>query len=281
MLSFGCRAVYWRPPTDLLAGEPRMTRTLSIGAVLVTTFIVAGGTWCERMMAQSQRRGAAPAMHADPLWPRPLPNHWILGSITGVAVDARDHIWVVHRGMTPDSMPSTEAGLASNPVGAEICCQPAPQVLEFDAAGALVSNWGGPGANYEWPVSPGGVAIDDAGNVWITAAGVPEAPVNGVGATGARAGGGRAAAPGAGGAAGAGGAVGAARGAAGAAGTGGAAGAAAGGGGAGRPAGGGGGGRAATPPRPTDAHVLEFSATGQFILQIGKAGETAKDNPAN
>jgi hypothetical protein len=65
--------------------------------------------------------------------------------------------------MTPDSMPSTEAGLASNPVSAEICCLPAPQVLEFDAAGALLSSWGGPGGNYEWPVSPGGVAIDDAG----------------------------------------------------------------------------------------------------------------------
>jgi DNA-binding beta-propeller fold protein YncE len=214
-------------------------------------------------------------MHADPLWPRPLPNHWILGSVTGVAVDTRDHIWVVHRGMTPDSMPATEAGLASNPVSAEICCQPAPQVLEFDATGALVSSWGGPGGNYEWPVSPGGVAIDDAGNLWITAAGPPEPPVNGVGATGARAGGGRAAAPAGGrGAPGAGGAA--------AAGAGSAAGAAGGGGAAGRAAGGGGGGgRAATPPRPTDAHVLEFSATGQFIRQIGKAGETAKDNPAN
>ena len=34
----------------------------------------------------------------DPLWPKPLPNHWLFGSVTGVAVDAQDHIWVVHRG---------------------------------------------------------------------------------------------------------------------------------------------------------------------------------------
>src|SRR5579864_6461981 len=39
-----------------------------------------------------------PSFTVDPLWPKPLPNHWLLGSITGVAVDARDHIWVVHRG---------------------------------------------------------------------------------------------------------------------------------------------------------------------------------------
>jgi len=261
-----------------------MRRTLAIGALFFTIFVVAGGTWHARMTAraQAQGRSASSSMHADPLWPRPLPNHWILGSVTGVAVDSHDHIWVVHRGMTPDSMPATEAGLVSNPVSAEICCQPAPQVLEFDATGALLSSWGGPGANYEWPVSPGGLAIDDSGNVWITAAGLPEPPVNGVGATGARAGGGRAAAA-PGGAAGAGGAAAGAAGAGGAAAgaSGGAAGAA-GGQAAASPAGQGrGGGRAATPPRPTDAHVLEFSATGQFIRQIGKAGETAKDNPAN
>jgi hypothetical protein len=33
------------------------------------------------------------------MWPKPLPNHWILGSVTGVAVDARDHVWIVHRGI--------------------------------------------------------------------------------------------------------------------------------------------------------------------------------------
>ena len=30
---------------------------------------------------------APPKAEVDPLWPKPLPNHWILGSITGVAVD--------------------------------------------------------------------------------------------------------------------------------------------------------------------------------------------------
>jgi DNA-binding beta-propeller fold protein YncE len=67
-------------------------------------------------------------------------------------------------------------GLATNPPGSELCCRPAPFVLEFDPAGNLVSHWGGPGEGYEWPRSPGGMAIDGAGNVWIAAAGATDTP---------------------------------------------------------------------------------------------------------
>jgi len=118
---------------------------------------------------------AAPTFTVDPLWPKPLPNHWLLGSVTGVAVDAQDHVWVVHRGY--DSFTArTEIGMATNPKTSQDCCLPAPFVLEFDAAGALVSHWGGPGTGYDWPVSPGGITVDAKGNVWITAAGPPEIP---------------------------------------------------------------------------------------------------------
>ena len=115
---------------------------------------------------------APPKAEVDRLWPRPLPNHWILGSITGVAVDARDHVWVVHRGQASLN-PTTESALNATPPGSEYCCAAAPFVLEFDAAGALVSHWGGPGTGYNWPLNPGGIAVDAAGNVWITAAGAP------------------------------------------------------------------------------------------------------------
>jgi DNA-binding beta-propeller fold protein YncE len=121
------------------------------------------------------RQTPAPALEVDPLWPKPLPNHWLLGSVTGVAVDSRDHVWVVHRGY--DSMTArTEIGAATNPKTADECCVPAPPVLEFDAAGTLVGHWGGPGTGYEWPVSPGGITVDAQGNVWIAAAGPPEIP---------------------------------------------------------------------------------------------------------
>jgi hypothetical protein len=39
---------------------------------------------------------SGPTYQVDPLWPKPLPNHWILGSVTGLAVDSQDHIWLVH-----------------------------------------------------------------------------------------------------------------------------------------------------------------------------------------
>jgi hypothetical protein len=130
--------------------------------------------------ARQTRSGGAPApqFHVDPLWPKPLPNHWILGSVTGVAVDAQDHIWIVHRGM--DSLTArTEAGLATDPPTAEACCAPAPAVLEFDQAGTLVSHWGGPGQGYEWPRTPSGIFVDAKGNVWIAGAAAPAAGVGG------------------------------------------------------------------------------------------------------
>ena len=119
---------------------------------------------------------APPSFTVDPLWPRPLPDHWLLGSVTGVAVDAQDHIWVVHRGY--DSMTArTEIGAATSPRTSEECCVPAPPVLEFDGAGTLVGHWGGPGQGYEWPQSNHGVHVDYKGNVWIGGNGEKDAHI--------------------------------------------------------------------------------------------------------
>jgi DNA-binding beta-propeller fold protein YncE len=117
-------------------------------------------------------RGAAvqvPRFEVDPLWPNPLPNRWLLGSATGVAVDERDHVFVVHR--TDSFNRRTEIGLATDPPTGE-CCAPAPNVLEFDAAGNLVGHWGPTaGASYRWPEANAGIALDGSGNVWIGGAG--------------------------------------------------------------------------------------------------------------
>ena len=145
-----------------------MTRIVPFAAMSLVALALAP-------VRPAAQQAAAPTFQADPLWPKPLPNHWLLGSVTGVAVDAQDHIWIVHRGY--DSMTArTEIGAATNPKTADECCVPAPQVLEFDAAGNLLAHWGGPGDKYEWPVSPGGIAVDSTGSVWITAAGPPEIP---------------------------------------------------------------------------------------------------------
>jgi DNA-binding beta-propeller fold protein YncE len=145
--------------------------------------------------------GVAPRFEVDPFWPKPLPNHWILGSAIGVSVDSRDHVWIVHRQQSLNQRTEGSAG-NSTPEGA--CCAAAPPVLEFDAAGNLVGSWGGPGEGYDWPASNHGITVDHMDNVWI-------------------------------------------------------------------------GGN-----DPKDAHVLKFSRTGQFLLQLGKPeqGEGSND-PVN
>ena len=44
----------------------------------------------------------APQFEVDPFWPKPLPNHWVMGMTIGVSVDAQDHVWIVHRSGSND-----------------------------------------------------------------------------------------------------------------------------------------------------------------------------------
>jgi DNA-binding beta-propeller fold protein YncE len=109
--------------------------------------------------------GMAPLFEVDPFWPKPLPDHWVLGSVVGVGVDSRDHVYIIHRGaMTLNER--TEMGAATDPPSGE-CCLPAPYVLEFDPEGNLMNSWGGEGEGYTWPASNHGIAIDPMDNVWI------------------------------------------------------------------------------------------------------------------
>ena len=123
-----------------------MKRTLSACAVVAL------------MVAGAHGQGGAPNLQVNPLWPQPLPNHWVFGSITGVAVDAQDHVWVTHRGA--DSLEGNEKGMMLTPPSSSKCCTAAPFILEFDADGKLLSHFGGPGQGYQWPQSPGGIAVD-------------------------------------------------------------------------------------------------------------------------
>ncbi len=116
----------------------------------------------------AQNRAAArkvPTFRVDPAWPKPLPNRWILGAVAGVAVDARDHVWITHR-------PST-----LQPNETRSIWKAAPPVLEFDADGVLVSSWGGPGSGYEWPQLEHGIYVDARGDVWLGAGGDKDAHI--------------------------------------------------------------------------------------------------------
>jgi len=131
-------------------------------------------------LSQSPGGARAPRYQVQALWPRPFADQsWVLGSITGVTVDAQNHVWVVHRGA--DSLENNEKGMMLNPPSSSICCKAAPFVLELDQAGTVLTSWGGPGQGYQWPQSPGSLAVDSKGNVWITAAGLEPAPARGRG----------------------------------------------------------------------------------------------------
>src|SRR5258708_15292220 len=146
--------------------EGQMTRRKVFGAAFVALLAVLGFTQAmlDRQALSQGETVQAPIFEVDPLWPKPLPNHWLLGASIGVWVDEQDVVWMIHR---------SSATLNNNEKGAEIspptgeCCRGAPQVLAFDQAGNLVRHWGGTGAGYEWPEGNHGVFVDHKGNVWI------------------------------------------------------------------------------------------------------------------
>ena len=123
--------------------------------VIVMTWSIASGLWspvryggnlllgqATRGRAESQqdphvRLRAASAdtvprittkFHADPWWPKPLPNDWVFGAPVGVCVDSKDHLFIVDRIGAAD-----EAPWQGNKFG--------PPVFEFDPEGNLVSSW--------------------------------------------------------------------------------------------------------------------------------------------
>jgi DNA-binding beta-propeller fold protein YncE len=140
-----------------------MKRKLYIGTAFLTTIVALGigssilGRKAEASAVQ------APRFEVDPMWPKPLPNHWVMGNTIGVSVDASDHVWIIHRA---GSLEAKEIYAVTNPPGAT-CCLPAPPVLEFDQEGNLIGHWGGPGQGYDWPESNHGITVDYKGNVWI------------------------------------------------------------------------------------------------------------------
>jgi hypothetical protein len=82
-----------------------------------------------------------------------LPDNLALGEITAVAVDRRDHLWVLHR-------PRTVTG--RDPAGV------AAPIVEFDADGRYLRSFGGPGPGYEWPDKEHSLAVAANGDVWIS-----------------------------------------------------------------------------------------------------------------
>jgi DNA-binding beta-propeller fold protein YncE len=179
----------------------KMTRNFYVGVTIAAVIAALAITqYTLQTVARAQENGSANRAgiyEVDRMWPKPLPNNWVLGSTVGLAIDARDHVFVVHRGQanqdpkflaqmtfpqpaarggragaTPaapargDAAIGEEVATGTKPIS-ELCCSAAPPVLEFDPAGNLVNHWGGPGTGFEWPPSMHGITIDGKDNVWL------------------------------------------------------------------------------------------------------------------
>jgi DNA-binding beta-propeller fold protein YncE len=128
-------------------------------AVFSFSLLLAAGTANTHETARSAQTPSGleeiPHFRVDPRWEK-IPTKWVLGQVSGIDVDATDHVWVLHR-------PST----AKPETGRVV----APPVLEFDSDGNLMQAWGGPDKRYEWPTAEHGIFVDYRGFIWITGSG--------------------------------------------------------------------------------------------------------------
>ena len=131
----------------------RLSGVLGLGLALV--FVMSPG----EISGLAQGAGQSmPVFAVDPSWPT-LPNNWVLGVVSSVATDRRDHVWILHRPRT---------------VAENLRAQAAPPVLEFDADGTFVRAWGGDAPGHDWPVTEHGITIDHKDTVWIGGSGVTD-----------------------------------------------------------------------------------------------------------
>ena len=106
-------------------------------------------------MAAAQGSKQMPTFQIDPTFFK-IPNNWITGQGSAVAVDKHDHVWIFHR---PRYVPADKKA--------------APPVLEFDSTGKFLQGWGGPAAGYDWPDQEHGIYVDEKDNVWLTGSARP------------------------------------------------------------------------------------------------------------
>ena len=126
---------------------PRMKRRFPSGMTVAAAWLLCAA----EVMAQQSSTLRPPMFEVDPAWPS-IPNNWVLGEVTSISVDSKDHVWMLH---VPQSIPEAQRVNA------------APPVLEFDAAGTLLASWGAPSDGSPWPAREHGIFVDANNFVWI------------------------------------------------------------------------------------------------------------------
>jgi hypothetical protein len=107
------------------------------------------------LLAACAHAQTAPRFKFDPDWPKPLPNKWKMGGVTGLAVDEDDNVWVLNR---PNDLTDIELEAELNPPLADCCVRP-PAMIHIDKAGNVIGSFDAPQGH--------GMAVDSKGFVYI------------------------------------------------------------------------------------------------------------------
>ena len=129
-----------------------MRTNRTTGAALV---LLAGAAFAFLHAADEARAQAAPSYSFDPTWPKPLPNLWKIGGVTGLAVDSDDNVWVLNR---PNDLTALELRAELTPPIA-VCCVRPPSMIHFDKEGNVIGSFDAPQGH--------GMDVDDEGFVYI------------------------------------------------------------------------------------------------------------------
>ena len=97
----------------------------------------------------------APKFRFDPTWPKPLPNKWKMGGVTGLAVDKDDNVWVFDR---PNDLTDIELEAELNPPIADCCVRP-PSMIHIDKEGNVIGSFDAPQGH--------GMAVDSKGFAYL------------------------------------------------------------------------------------------------------------------
>jgi hypothetical protein len=105
----------------------------------VALIVLLGGV-ALYVAAQAQGQGqAAPRYVYDPGWPKPMPNKWKIGGITGLAVAPNDDtVWVYDR---PNDLTNLELEAET---GVSDCCARPPSMIHIDKDGNVIGSFDAP-----------------------------------------------------------------------------------------------------------------------------------------